>query len=346
MFTNKYKYGLIDLSYLLNRNIFSCCRLYGIGGFTAGDVVRTIIQTINKVSRDHGITMDKCLLLNDTYSKEYNGYFRTKLLGGLYKTSRIHLSTEEITEIRNNPEVSEKEKEKAELNYFKDKIKKEAKKLLRDYGNNFGLPNVSVSGWEFDDLVRLSSILLMQDPESKPSIIISKDSDLQYALTPKLDYFKIPTAKSTPETITYSYMMSTVPREILDKGLGLYEYKSYVDSLGGGHNDMLRSKKPRINTNRAILKILEGEGKSVIEDEELFNRQLKTFSIQDFPNYDEAKDKLMSAFLSDGKIQPYPEFRTFSDVMGINTNKSFISKNYYEEFTGRFDKKLFNENNK
>ena len=44
MIGNRYKYGIVDLSYLLTRNLFAVARGKKIGEFTAGDVIQMTIQ--------------------------------------------------------------------------------------------------------------------------------------------------------------------------------------------------------------------------------------------------------------------------------------------------------------
>ena len=107
--------------------------------------------------------------------------------------------------------------------------------------NKFGVPCVGVSGWEYDDLAWLASCMLY-GVESKPSVIITKDSDLQYAISPQMDYFRIPTGGSEPQIITYNEMYAQIPDRLKGK-VSLYQYKSFMDSLGEGHNDMRKTKK-------------------------------------------------------------------------------------------------------
>ena len=338
---NRYRYGLIDLSYILSRNVFSCFRK---DQNTVGDVVRSIIQTIGKLGRDYDVTADKYILLNDTWSKLHGGYFRTYLLKGSYKTGRHKTTREELEEMKRNPQVSQKEIAKAEENLKIEYLKREAKKIIVSELGNFGIPCVSVGGWEFDDLVRLASVLLDSEPSGKSSVVITKDSDLLYTLTPRLDYFKIPSGGSVPQIIKYSQVWYSLPEEIRDSGLSLYDYKCYSDSLGSGHNDMTRTKKLRSNTDKTILQILSGDYSNV-EDRDTFERQLGTFKIQDFPNFDEAQFKLGEAFMRTGRILGYPEFKKFCDSYRLNTDYEtpgrYISERYYSEVTNNLDRKLY-----
>lgn len=340
---NRYRYGLIDLSYILSRNVYSC---YKKDQDTTGDVVRSIIQTIGKLRRDFGIKADKYIFLNDTWSKIHGGYFRTYLLDGYYKTRRLHTTKEDLEKLEGNPEADEKELQKAKENYRIGNLKKDAKRVILSELGHFGMPCVSVEGWEVDDLVRLSSVLLDGEPSGKNSIVITKDSDLLYSLTPRLDYFKIPTAGSTPEIITYSQVWDNLSDEIKDSGLSLYDYKCYFDSLGSGHNDMIRTKKIKENTDRVILEILRGNYERV-ENRELFETQLRTFKIQEFPNFDEAQARLINAFTKSGSIGTYSDFKKFCDNYRINTDYQmagrYISERYYSDLTEDLDRNLYED---
>lgn len=127
MIGNKYKYGIIDLSYILTRNVFATARGKKPGEFTAGDVIRMTIQTLNKISRDYGVQVDKFLFFRDTWDKKYGGYYRTYLLKGLYKTTREYMTDEKLQELKKDPTKTQEEIEKAELDAYINKVKTEAK---------------------------------------------------------------------------------------------------------------------------------------------------------------------------------------------------------------------------
>jgi hypothetical protein len=340
---NRYRYGLIDLSYILSRNVFSC---YRSGNTSVGDVVRSVIQTIVKLGRDYEITADKYIFLNDTRSRLHGGYFRTYLLKGAYKTSRHLYTEEEVEEMKANPQIPREEVEKAEENFKIGLLKREAKSVIVSELCHFGLPNVSVDGWEYDDLVRLSSVLLYNEPSGKQSVIITKDSDLLYTITPRLDYFKIPSSRSVPQVITYNQMWNSLTPGIKESGLSLYEYKCYSDSLGSGHNDMTRTKKLKSDNDQTILEILDGNYENV-EDRDLFETQLKTFKIEDFPNFDEAQARLIDSFMKSGELRDYSEFKVFCEKSGINSdyaeNGKYIPERYYNDFEHNLDGSLYED---
>ena len=337
MIGNKYKYGLIDMSYLLSRNVFACARK-GTGNFNSGDVIKMTMQTLNKLPRDYGVTVDKYILVKDTWAKEYNGYYRTYLLGGKYKDSRVYMTDEMVEEIKKDPTKTEEEIQKAIDEAYINKVKLEAKKGLMYELNKFGIPCVGVSGWEFDDLAWLASCMLYGVGEKK-SVIITKDSDLQYSLSPMMDYFRIPTGGSEPEIITYDQMYETIPERLKGK-VSLYQYKSYLDSLGEGHNDMRRSKTQGVDPITAIEHILEGDY-SDLDDYELFTKQFSTFSVENFPRLEEAKAIVMTQLDSLGRLGTFNEFDLFCDKFGLKEDKFFNREKFFSQFINRFDPKYF-----
>lgn len=343
MIGNKYKYGLIDMSYLLSRNVFACARK-GLGNFDAGDVIKMTIQTLNKMPRDYGVTVDKYILVRDTWAKEYGGYYRTYLLRGMYKDSRVYMTDEMVAEMEKDPTKTKEEIEKAKMDAYINKVKSEAKKGLIYELSKFGVPCIGVSGWEFDDLAWLASCMLYEPRPgigSKPSVIITKDSDLQYSLSPQMDYFRIPTGGSEPQIITYDEMYATIPDRLKGR-VTLYQYKSLLDSLGEGHNDMRVSKTPGVDPIVAIEHILN-EDYSDLEDYDLFLRQYSTFSVEKFPRLEEAKSIITDKLDKIGRLGSEEEFMEFCDKCGLKEDQYFKKEKFFSQFINRFDRKLFCE---
>ena len=337
MIGNKYKYGIIDLSYILTRNVFATARGKKPGEFTAGDVIRMTIQTLNKISRDYGVQVDKFLFFRDTWDKKYGGYYRTYLLKGLYKTTREYMTDEKLQKLKKDQTKTQEEIEKAELDAYINKVKTEAKWGLINGMKNFGVPCVSVDGWEFDDLAYLASCMLY-GIGNKPSVIITKDSDLQYSLTPMMDYFRIPTGGSQPVFITYNEMYSTIPDSLKGK-ISLYQYKAILDSLGEGHNDMTKTRADGVNIEETILKILNEDYSNII-DYETFIKQYNSFNIEQFPGFQKAQWIISDQLDKIGKLGNNNEFKEFCNSYGVNG----ISERYFSEFIGRFDPNLYNNN--
>jgi hypothetical protein len=326
MIGNKYQYGLIDLSYLLMRNVFAVSRGKKKGEFTAGDVIKMTIQTLNKIPRDFNISVDKYILVRDTWSKDYAGYYRTYLLNGLYKTTREYITEEKVEEMKKDPTKTPEEIEE----------KTDAKWGLIKGMKDFGVPCISVEGWEFDDLAYLASQMLYSMSE-KPSVIITKDSDLKYSLTPKMDYFRIPTGGSAPQVITYNEVYQEIPEPLRDK-VSLYQYKALLDSIGEGHNDMTKTRLDKVDPIETISKILR-EDYSNLADYDTFVRQYNSFDISKFPRLQEAQQIIANDLGKLGRLGGTQEFNQFCSTYGI----SGISDRYFTEFIHRFDPKLFSD---
>ena len=341
MIETRYKYALIDMSYILYRNAFAASSGKGVGEYGTPDIIRITIQTINKCARDYGITADKYIFLYDKWDRVLGGYYRTYVLKGLYKDDRKknYVSEEDVENMKKDPTTDPKALEEAEKKLYFNKVCKDAKWTMVRELKNFGLPSLGVEGWEFDDLAWLSACLLYDDSGApvKPSVIITKDSDLMYSLTPQMEYFKIPTGGSSPKIITYDEMYQTIPADLQGK-VSLYDYRALHESLGDGHNNMRGTKKNGVNTEDAIRHIIMGDY-SDVEDLEGFKTRMSTFNLGNFPRFEEAKRVVLDLFSTVGRLGTLAEFRSFCEKYGIEK----ISDRYFTEFISRFDPKLFSE---
>lgn len=336
---NKYQYLLVDLSLLLSRNVFACSRGKDIGEYTAGDVIKMTIQTLNKIARDYGITSDKIILLADTWDLELGGYYRTWLLGGNYKDSRTWMTQEKYDELSQKPDITQEELEKAKRELYQNQVKQESKRILREETTKIGLPCFGVSGLEYDDLCYIISSMLYSSGTQRKSVMVTKDSDCMYYTSPAVDYFRLPVGGSKPEILTYQEIYTTkVPQSLRDKGLSLYEYKSMWDSLDGGHNDLRKTRLPRTKLEDVILKIMSGDY-SGVKDVDLFLHQYETFNLGKYPMINQAMEEITKKLHTIGHLGDLSEFHTFCDSHGI----SGISDSYYTSFITRFSQKLFTE---
>lgn len=341
MISNKYKFGLIDLSYLMQRNLFAVSKGKGVGEYNAGEVIRITIQTINKVIRDYDITCDKFILVYDKWDKELGGYYRTWLLKDFvsYKGSRVYMTEEEVERMIASGEYTEEQIKKAREEAYMNQVKYKAKWGMISDMKNIGIPCLGLEGYEYDDLAWLSSCLLSDpsnNPEGKKSVVITKDSDLLYSLSPMMDYFKLPTGGSQPKVVTYEEMYETIPKELTANGVSLYDYKAYLDSLGQGHNDLGDSGKKGINVVETILKVLKGDY-SDIENEEFFKKQLESFDLTKFPRLDKAMEIVKEKYNTEGKLGSLDDFHEFCKKYEITG----ITDTYYSNFIKKLDPNLF-----
>lgn len=127
-------------------------------------------------------------------------------------------------------------------------------------------------------------------------------------------------------------MYYSIPESIRNAGIGLYQYLSLKDSLGYGHNDLRKTVKPRMKSEKVILEVLSGNYEN-LTDLELFEKQYKTFDIFSYPGIDEARDMINNYLPVCGSLGDVSEFRMFCRTHNIPG----ISDSYYSEFIGRLD---------
>ena len=347
---NKYKYALIDNSYILARNHYGISAGKKAGEYTVGDLIKSCIYTLNKIPRDFGVTADKYVFICDKWSPDFGGYYTTHLLGGAYKDSRGDISSKKGTaspkdtymtrklleELKSDPSVSKEEIEIAENQVYSNEVRRTAKYAIIEHLADFGVPSFFVPGWEYDNLVYLASRELYEI-DNKPSVIITKDSDLLYSLSPKMDYFKIPTSrdKNGPQIRTYSEIYNEMPDEFKGK-LRLYQYKAYCDAIGLGHNGMRVTRKKGTKGDKVIAEILEGDYSS-INDVELFKKQYESFDLWKYPGLEEAKDIIHNGLPNFGTIKPYSDWLSFCNKFGMTGISSF---SFYNNFTSRFNREF------
>ncbi len=342
---NKYRYCFIDTSYLIRRNGWACSHGREPGEYNYLDIVRSSLQTIRKLSRDYGVCADKYILVFDTWSKNYQGYYRSYLIKDYvtYKSSRTFETVEGLKELEKKPGVTEEEIKEYAFKLYENQQRMDAKSTMKTLGQ-IGIPAIWAESFEFDDIAYMAGVLMIN--EDKPSIIVTKDSDLQYCTTPKLDYFSLPTGGSDPKIITYDEMWEQIPEqykadlvEQCKNGFGspLYYYKAISDSLGDGHNDLQKTRRNKTNGVAVVGEVLKGDYKNV-SNIDLFQLQLSTFRVFDYPNAMEA----YTAICSIPKIGHYAtvdEFKTFCTGLGLTG----ITEEYWWSFMSGLDQKLFTE---
>ena len=342
MIGNKYNYAFIDGSFLLTRNLFVATKDKKPEEMNPGEVLRITIQTINKLYRDWGVGADKVILIFDEWDRNLvnAGYIRSYMIKDYvqYKGSRKFVTEETIEQMRQDPNVTEEQLNKAIHELASSRIKFQAKKIMREEFKNIGLPYFSWPGYEFDDIATLASFNLT-GKTPKPNLIVTKDSDLSWSLSPECDQFLLPTKGSTPTVITYDEMYYKVPEVLRNMGLGLYMYHAYCDSLGiTGHNDNLKTIKSGHDGTKTIINIMNGDY-SDVENPEAFKAQFRSFDLSIFPNVDQVNNMIFNDFGTQGHIGTVEEFKNFCNKYNIKG----ISDSYYTGLSDRFDTKLFSK---
>ena len=353
MIGNKYLYAICDCSIVLSISAFAVSAGKKPGEYTSADVIRLTIQTLRKLSRDWGVTHDKCVMIFDKWKPEYGGYYRTHLLKGAYKDDRgdiegekgkanpldTYMTREKYEALKQDPDISQEDLEKAYEKLYFNEVKYDSKWTMVRELKRFGVPFLGVAGMEYDDIAYIASnILYDSSPGAKPSIFVTKDSDLLSCTTPMMDYFKIPTKGSEPKILTYDEIYKDMMPEALKGKISLYAYRSFVEALGDGHNGMRRTRKDRADQVETILKILDNDYSNVL-DPELFKLQFSSFDVTKFPEFEEARRLVTDLFGTSGKLGSLTEFHDFCDKYKITG----ISDRYFTEFISTFDSKLYCE---
>ena len=192
---------------------------------------------------------------------------------------------------------------------------------------------------EFDDLATLASFLLSNS--DKPSVIITKDSDLLYSTSPKCSVWQPPLSKKPQKLVTYNDAYNGLLPDRFKGRLSLYQYFAMQQATGlCGHNNMNRTVKStvKLGVDDIIEQALSGDYHN-FEDAKLFKVQCKTFDIWSFPRFEQAKREITENLGIVGRLGSISEFHDFCDKHEI----SGISDRYFSDFINRFDPKLFSE---
>jgi len=340
MLSNKYNQVWVDGSWLLTRSLWMATKDLKIEEFNPGDVVKLCLYTISKLSKDWGITNDKVITVWDKWSRNYNGYWRSWMIKDFvqYKGSRKFVTEETIEEMRNDPNITEEELNKAIRELATNKIKFKAKEIMMNEFPRIGIPSYFCEGAEFDDIVSIASFQLYQ-PGGKPNVIFTKDSDLQYSTCPNCIWACPPKSGETePKIITYDEMYYQIPEPLRNAGLSLYNYNALMNAAGFmGHNDMGVAKKSHTDSVSALLKIMSGDY-SDLENVDMFRAQLASYDLSQFPDIEKVKYDI-SNFDKIGHYGDLNDFHAFCTKNKVTQ----VSDKYYSAMMERFDQKLFTE---
>lgn len=343
MLSNKYLQLWVDISWLLSRNVFAISAGKHAGEYTAGEVLRLTVQSLAKLGNQLGLTADKILLLNDRWSKEYGGYYRTHLLGGKYKDDRVYVDSLYVEKLRDaattDSTITPEQIQKAEDEAFSNQVRMEAKYAIMNELHHFGMASIWYEGLEFDDLAVIASMMYSSsaDPKtSKKICIYTKDSDMFKAITPLVDLYKAPKKGDQPHIWTYEEAYQQVPQELRDKGLSLYWYHCMMEALGAGHNNARSPRKKGSNVLKVMCEVMDGNYEN-IEDKELFDTTMKSFDFSTYPMFQDVQDLIRDKFMTTGRVGTLTEFRNFC----IKHNVEGISDSYFSNFVSRLDRSLY-----
>jgi hypothetical protein len=170
-------------------------------------------------------------------------------------------------------------------------------------------------------------------------VIVTKDTDLTYSLSPGFHFFKLPTYGSEPKIVTYDEMVQTIPAGLRSRGLGLYQFGAMLNSSGFlGHNDLIVTKKKGAKMEKTLEGIMDGDY-SGLKDPELYQLQFSTYNIPAFPNYPAVLEDVHH-FLSDGSSGSTFEFERVVREYEMEG----IDREYYLSIIARFDERYFSDN--
>jgi len=337
------KYLIVDAQWLLTRNFKQKCNYAKEGdiymvdgkpvgdennkpiftlvpGFTASDLMTTFFQSVVKFTNDF-YKAEKIILLWDKYP-----YHKFKFKEN-YKASRHYASTEDLEGLDPIKDAKEIIATKLEIDHLK--IKQQAKSRIIEHFGTLGMPSLVLPGYEADDLAGEVAKYLSAKSNGT-SLLWSVDSDWNYLTQPHVNHI---TPKG--QIITYEEMM----KEVGDLDMSLYEYKSWIDSLAGSHNDLERtiSSEYKVTDWNECIKIIKGGDESILGDAKMFHDQLKSFSVVDYPEYDVVKD-MISRIDSMGSIADPVSFSIFTSEQGLN-----VSNNYYLNYIQQLNQNLYKD---
>lgn len=334
MIGNNYTLIIIDGSFLLSRALFAITRGKDPTEVKPGELMKVNLQTINRLGRDWRISGSKIIIVWDKWSEKYGGYIRHHMLRDhlVYKGSRKFVSSDDLIGL--SGETLEKAKRELALN----ELKRETKEAMIKEFPKLGIQCYYFPGYEFDDIATIASFEFSGKTEF-PNVIVTKDTDLTYSLSPGCHFFKLPTYGSEPKIVTYEDMVQTIPAGLRSRGVGLYQYGAMLNSAGFlGHNDLIVTKKRGVDQEKTLEEILVGDY-SGLKDPDLYKLQYSTYNIPAFPEYPAVLEGVHK-FLTDGSSGSTFEFERVKREYEIED----IDKEYYLSIISRFDERYFSNN--
>ena len=336
MISNKYQFALVDYSWLARRSAYIISMGKHAGEYKPSEIIRLVFQSLAKLTNQLGITYDKVILIQDKWSKEWGGYYRTYLLKGGYKDTREYVDSLYVEKLRDEG-ASEEIIKKAEDEAYFNQCCMQAKQAVMNELTMF--PSIFAWGAEADDIFNIFSSIYNPsgDPSIKKSVIISKDSDLKKSTSVSLDFYRYGTKADPSRVWTYEDAVAEIPQNLRDAGLSLYWYHSLLEALGAGHNDVKSPRKKGTHVNKVLEDIVLRGDYSDIEDKEMFDRAMSSFDLSSFPMYQEIIDTIQKKFMVCGRIPTLTEWKEFCDKWELEG----ISERYFSTFVSKLDRSMY-----
>lgn len=316
-----YNIILFDGSYFLFRN-----QSIGHGCMNESKLAGSFMQSVIKLVRESPFTFDVGFLAFDT-----KPYHRTKILEGKYKDSREEFTDEDIRKINEDIEKAEGD-EKVKLENWKSHMLEALKQLdIRHKAigilgnlNKFGLTSLRYPGYEADDLAR---IIVSLYGNEYSILLLSIDSDWAGLVSENVDYLRV-----RHRGVKDFYNLESLKEysefiRMKDEGMeemGLEWYLQVMESMGIGHNDMRKCWSD--NHPITISEIISywddlDQLKDDFEfDVDTFRRQLSTFDVKSFPDYNEVINDIKNLNYELGSKGDFNSKFIYELCTGINFN--------------------------
>lgn len=280
--------------------------------FTSMTLVKHFVWTICKFIRD-SFSCNKIILLWDKPP-----YHKTRLLND-YKGTRVHHSKELLDEwdVESDPigYLQELEDYKYEL------IKQEAKYFIINNLDKIGMPSIIHEGYEADDLAWMFGQIIDNEEVEQKSAICSVDSDWQYWIGNNVDFLNF----NKSEVWTIDDVNDDCEGLIKKLDLSLIEAKQIMDSTFYGHNDLKRTTDCTWKDFEQLVTTIRDKDYSLITDKETFDKNMKSFEIWNYPDFQMVNDKISTAINSDRSYLTLDDWITFHNKYGLDITNSYYS---------------------
>lgn len=235
-----------------------------------------------------------------------------------YKGSRVHHCQETLDEwdVEGDPQGYLQEKENVRI----ESIKNEAKWWIIGHLGKVGMPSLIFKGYEADDLAYIFSNKVKLSGHCG---ICSCDSDWQCWISENVDWLSF----NRTEVWTLKDVYDDWSHVCEHLGISIFEAKELFDSTMGGHND-LGDCKCTLGWREfeQLYNEVKNEDYTHIGDVETFKNNLKTFEIEQYPNYDSVVKSVQDIVSNEIPVQEtaYDSLRH----AGFQVSQSYFNDKY------------------
>lgn len=294
--------------------------------FDYQDLVKQFFWTIAKVIREN-YSCHKVLLFWD-----YPKYYKTDILSD-YKGTRPRIWEGALDEI--DPTVDPDKYLQMKEDIRIEEVKNQAKWWIINNLKNLGMTSIAHKGYEADDLACIFSRdpWQLEGPCGK-SAICSIDNDWLYWITPDVDFLRFPTRSGGDfEVWTYQDAIDECEGMTGKLGIDIFTLKQYMDSTFFSHNDLKHTSTLGWADFEQLYNEIQNKDYSHITDVDRLEKNLKTFEIWNYPEYDQVVDEVHDAILFGklGDITDYIDLKS----KGFKVSQKYI-ENYFPTLTREY----------